>query len=99
MGFLTKMFSYSIMELRLSDKDKEIDRLVQENMELRDRLYVKHGLPRAQQASAVVETEPADPITGWIPPKKRLANYIDSLTPLTAKLSDDEMKFLRGKVQ
>ena len=88
------------MEARLADKELEISRLVQENKELMDRLFLKNDLPIAGQ-SLIPEklTKPAVAHDGWLSPKRRLTSYIDSQTPLVAELSEEEMAHLRESVQ
>mgnify|MGYP001586759505 FL=1 len=86
-----RIFGYPILEQRLEDKDKEISRLIEENKELRDRLFIKFGLPVLGQE---VITSKAAPMDGWKSKKDRLKDFINSKQPLIATLSDEEIKSL-----
>ena len=94
---LDKIFGWKQLEARLADKDAEIGRLLEENKELRDRLFLKHQLP---VSGADVTTPKAELIEGWLPKKARIKKVIESNTPLTAPaLNESELAALREASQ
>ena len=91
-----RIFGYSALLDRLTDKNNEIERLITENRELRDRLFIRNALPVSGQD--VLPGEPGNPVSGWIPKRERLKKFLNQ-TPLVATLSDEEMKSLREMSQ
>lgn len=100
MTFLKKLFSYDLIiksyEDRLKDKEKEISRLVEEAKDLRDRLFLKNSLPIVGQE---LTTSKGNSVEGWVSPKKRVSNLINSQIPSTPLLSESEKEHLRAVAQ
>ena len=92
-----RIFGYKALEERLEDKNREIARLIVDNNDLRDRLFIKHSLP---VSGAEVTTTKAEASKGWAPKSVRLNDYIKSQQPLTAPaLTDEELQMLRDASQ
>jgi len=94
--FLERLFSHKVLEARLQDKDREIARLITDNQDLRDRLFIKHSLP---VSGAPVTTSPGEVKVGWGSKRTRIRDYINEQHPLAATLSDEEMLALREASQ
>ncbi len=97
MNWIARIFSYNELQGRLADRDREINRLIEDNKDLKDRLFIKNGLP---VSGAEVTTDKAESSPGWAPKKVRLAEYINAQQPLTAPaLNEEELRMLREASQ
>lgn len=93
---LSRIFGYPILLERLTDKEREIDRLIVENRELRDRLFIKHNLP----VSALDLSQPhskGEPLTGYTTKRQRLKALIEDREP--PLLSKEDLQSLREAAQ
>lgn len=95
--FLDRVFGRDILRERISDKELEIQRLVVENRELRDRLFIKNALPISGQS---LTSSPGEAIPTWKSKATRLRDFLNLQTPLTAPaLTDEEISELRERSQ
>jgi hypothetical protein len=91
MNWMARIFGWAD---RLADKQTEIDRLLVENRELRDRLFIKHSLPLSGQD--LTKLPNIESITGWKPKRERMKDFLNSQIPLIAPaLNDEDLKSLR----
>ncbi len=78
---------------------QQVSRLTEENRELRDRLYMTHHLPVSGSNLLTVPTNKGEVSVGWMPPKKRVASFIQNQEPpLVAQLSNAEIAELEKRV-
>jgi hypothetical protein len=93
--FFLSLFGATLIIEKL---EAEIKRLVEDNQDLRDRLFVKHQLPVT--GTDLHSTMTGEPVQGYLTPKQRLAALIASTEPpIAAKLSESEMEYLRKVAQ
>jgi hypothetical protein len=93
--FFLSLFGATLIIEKL---EAEIERLTDDNKDLRDRLFVKHHLPVVGtdlQANTAGES-----VQGYLTPRQRLTALIASKEPpIAAQLSDSEMEYLRKVAQ
>lgn len=95
---LNRIFGYKALEARLEDKDKEILRLIEENRDLRDRLFLKYSLPVSGINLQASNT--GNSVQGWRTPKQRLKDYLNEQDPpLVTTLTDAELRHLESSIQ
>lgn len=88
MNIISRMFAYPILERelcnRLADKDAEILRLSIEVQELRDRLFLRHGMvPSGEKVTSQV----GQPLPPYRTGRRRLR---DMVTPAVSVLSEED---------
>ena len=90
-NILTRIFGYSMLLERLADRDAQIVSLKVEVQELRDRLYIKHGLAPSGAPVAV---------TGAVIPPYRTGRQRlkDMVTPQISSLSPDEERMIEESI-
>lgn len=80
--------------------EAEIERLLEVNKELRDRLFLKHSLPASGINVQAQASSSGEPVSGFLTPRQRVAAHIASLEPpIAAVLNDDELEHLRKVAQ
>lgn len=93
--FFIRLLGYDVLEARLKDKDSEIERLVTENRELRDRLFIKHNLPVS--ALDLIQCAKGESLPGYATKRQRLKEFINRTEP--PLLSKEDLKALREAAQ
>jgi hypothetical protein len=101
MGFLTRLFSTPApVECRHDDLMALVNRLLDENKELQERLLPK-PLVVEKYIPDVDTKAKVDAVTGWKPPRQRVRDFIEATNPTAALplLSSEDREFLENSRQ
>lgn len=100
MTFFSRFFaSPAPVECRHDDLIALINRLLDENKQLQERLLPTPEVTTAQPADN--NTKKADAIVGWRPPRQRVRDFIQMTEPAASLplLSPDDLQFLENSRQ
>lgn len=84
------------MSLVIEAKDREIERLIIENKELRDRLFVKNSLPVSGQE---LVSEKGESHKTYKTKRERLKEFIHGPQLIAPSLSPEELEHLNNVAQ
>jgi hypothetical protein len=101
MGFLTRLFSTPVpVQCRHDDLIALVNRLLDENKELQERLLPKPVVVERYIPDNDTKTK-ADTVTGWKPPRQRVRDFIEATNPTAALplLSSEDREFLENSRQ